>query len=330
ERFVGKLEVLRRLLDLQPDERVVLPLRLTFVFGLWVAFLALWAGARLTLLPRFGRSAVAGELASGEAVLAAVPTMLRMLSTGDATVAAPRTILTGGELLPRPLAEAIRERWPETCLFDLYGLTETGSCDFCLTPRDQPDGLGTIGRPTPGVTFRIAGEDGSAAVPGEPGELQIESRFGMLGYFDDPELSAMSFADGFFRTGDLAKQDDAGRVRIVGRIKEIVSRGGNKIAPAEIEALLLGHPAVEGALCAGVPDPLVGQSVHVLVVGRDGSAIDGEALLDWAQSRIERYKLPDAIHVVENLPVGPTGKLDRSAVEQVVGDRTVIRGRAAG
>ena len=101
---------------------------------------------------------------------------------------------------------------------------------------------------------------------GAQGELAIRTPFGMLGYLDDPALTAASFSDGYLRTGDLARLRPDGRVEIVGRLKDIIARAGNKIAPAEIDALLSSHPDVAAALCAGVPDPRLGEAIHAVVV----------------------------------------------------------------
>src|SRR5262249_23665839 len=156
----------------------------------------------------------------------------------------------------------------DAAIYDLYGLTETGSCDFCLTPAGQPDGFGTIGRPTEGVAFRLAPD----------GELQIRTPYGMLGYLDDPDLTQASFADGYSKTGALARVAASGNVALVGRAKDIVSRGGHKIAPLEIDNLLAEHPDVAAALCAGVPDERLGEVIHAVVVPRAGSRLDTAAL----------------------------------------------------
>ena len=107
----------------------------------------------------------------------------------------------------------------------------------------------------------------------------------MQGYLDDPALTAAAFSAGFLGTGDLARRRADGRVELVGRIKEIVSRGGNKIAPAEIENLFAGHPDVIGALCTGVPDERLGEALHVLLVPRPGSTLSADALRRWAAER---------------------------------------------
>jgi long-chain acyl-CoA synthetase len=306
ERLSEKLRVLDRLLGLRPDDTVLLPLQLTFIFGLWVALLSLAKGARLVLSPKADRDTLAQALADAS-VLGAVPSTLRALSF-DAATPAPklRLILTGGEALSPKLAETLRLATP-AAVYDLYGSTETGSCDFCLGPAEQPQGFGTIGRPTEGVSFRIA----------KDGELQVRTPFGMHGYLDEPQLTEASFADGFFKTGDLAKVTPSGRVALVGRAKDIVSRGGIKIAPLEVYNLLAEHPDVAAALCAGVPDERLGEVIHAVVVPRHGSTLDVAKLRDWLLERTERFKVPEVFHVRDALPSGATGKADRRAVAQI-------------
>jgi non-ribosomal peptide synthetase component E (peptide arylation enzyme) len=140
----------------------------------------------------------------------------------------------------------------------------------------------------------------------------------MLGYLDQPELTAASFdADGYFKSGDLGRLRADGCVELVGRAKEIISRGGNKIAPLEIDALLCAHPDVTAALCAGVPDQRLGEAIHSAVVVRTGADLSAEALLAWAATRIERFKLPDRIYLVDALPVGATGKASRARIVEL-------------
>jgi acyl-CoA synthetase (AMP-forming)/AMP-acid ligase II len=220
-------------------------------------------------------------------------------------------ILTGGEVLAVRLADSMRQFAPQAAIYDLYGLTETGSCDFCVSPADQA--FGTIGQTTEGVTYRIAG-NGAPVADGATGELQIRTPFGMLGYLDDPQLTATSFEQGYFRTGDLARLRPNGRVELVGRAKDIISRGGVKISPLEIDNLLAAHPDVAAALCAGVADERLGEVIHAVVVPRDGARLDAAALRDWMLARIERFKVPHAFHIRDELPVGATGKADRRAI----------------
>jgi long-chain acyl-CoA synthetase len=315
QEFADKLAVLDRLLGLRADDVVLLPLQLAFIFGLWVSLLALMKSARLVLVPKFTRDAIDHGLADAT-VFAGVPSMFRTLLT-DRAPSAPRLrlILTGGEVLGVKLADALR-RLSGAAIHDLYGLTETGSCDFCLAPADQPHGFGTIGTPTERVLFRIV-QDGAPVAAGATGELQIRTPFGMLGYLDDPQLTEGSFEHGYFKTGDLARLTPAGKVQLVGRSNDIVSRGGHKIAPLEIDNLLTGHPDIAAALCAGVPDDRLGEVLHAVVVLRAGAALDRTALRAWLLARTERHKVPEVFHVRDALPVGATGKADRRAVAQL-------------
>jgi len=313
--FLGKLAALQRLLRPDAGDTTVLPLQLTFVFGLWVALQSLLAGGHLRLLQGYQPAVLAQALAEGATRLAAVPTLLRRLM-GEGPPPAPRLacVLTGGEALSPALAQALATAWPRAGVYDLYGSTETGSCDFCLTPEEAAAGRGSLGRPTEGVAFRIDQIEDTAA----PGELLIRTPFGMAGYLDQPDLTASAFTAGYFRTGDLVRRRADGRPELVGRAREIVARGGNKIAPLEVERLFALHPAVAEALACGLPDPEVGERLHLLLVPRPGASPDTATLRAWAAERIERWKLPDRIHLADSLPVGRTGKADRGALARML------------
>jgi long-chain acyl-CoA synthetase len=314
-RLADKLAVLDQLLNIAPSDVVLSPLQLVFIFGLWVSLLTLMKGARLILVPKFTEEAMARGLAEAT-VLAGVPSMFRTMLT-YADVAAPklRVILGGGEALAPALAHAMARLAP-AAIHDLYGLTETGSCDFHLGPAGQPQGFGTIGHPTEHVAFRIASGD-RAVAGGETGELQIRTPFGMLGYLDNPALTEASFEDGYFKTGDLARMTMDGAVALIGRAKDIISRGGNKIAPLEIDNLLVEHPDIAAALCAGVADERLGEVIHAVIVTRAGARLDATALRDWLLARTERFKVPDVFHFCDALPSGSSGKADRRAVAQL-------------
>lgn len=307
QRLADKLAILDRMLAFEAGDVVLLPLQLTFIFGLWVSLLALMKGAHVILVPKFSNDIMARGLAEAT-VLGGVPSMFRALLLAPLPPPALklRKLLTGGEVLPPHLAHNMRN-YMQADIHDLFGLTETGTCDFHCGPAEQPQGFGTIGRATERIAFRIAAS----------GELRIRSPFGMLGYLDDPALTAASFEDGFFKTGDLARVDECGYVALIGRAKDIVSRGGIKIAPLEVDHLLAEHPDVAAALCAGVPDEKLGEVLHAVVVPRAGAALDTAQLRDWLLARTERYKVPEVFYVRDVLPSGSTGKADRRAVARL-------------
>lgn len=317
--LAGKIEVLNSLLSLRRDDVVAIPLQLNFIFGLWACVLSIVSGADVGLIPKFSAEEAGRWLDSSASVLAAVPTMLRTL-LADVPPSAPRLrmILTGGEVMPPMLNAKISAIWPRAGIYDLYGSTETGSCDFCLDAAGQIPGRGSIGVPTRNVAFRIRKSDGALASRGEAGELEIFSPYGMLGYLDDPDLTKGSFNDCYFRSGDLARIREDRRIEIVGRSKEIISRGGNKISPLELDHLLSSHPDVEVALCAGVPDERLGETIHAMVVLNPGVSLGEADLLQWASGKIERFKIPEKIHFCDGLPIGNTGKASRAAARQLI------------
>ena len=169
---------------------------------------------------------------------------------------------------------------------------------------------------------RIVARDRCAVATGETGELQIRTPFGMLGYLDNPELTDASFDGDYFRTGDLARITAGGYIELVGRSKDIISRGGIKIAPLEIDNLLGEHPGVAAAICAGVPDERLGEVIHAVIVPRAGAHLDAVELRDWLLARTEHFKVPDVFHFCDVLPSGSSGKADRSAVLQLAAQAT--------
>jgi long-chain acyl-CoA synthetase len=144
----------------------------------------------------------------------------------------------------------------------------------------------------------------------------------MLGYLDNPALTDAAFDGGFFRTGDLARLTAVGAVALIGRAKDIISRGGNKIAPLEIDNLLAEHPGIAAALCAGVPDERLGEVIHAVIVPRAGAQLEAAALRGWLTERTERFKVPDVFHFRDALPAGSSGKADRKAVAQLAAQRS--------
>jgi long-chain acyl-CoA synthetase len=328
--FVGKLEAIDSMLGFRPRTRSLLVLQITFVFGTWVMLLTLLTGGMAWMQSRFEAAGVLGTLkAQGLSDAALVPTMLRKLLALEESVSRPliagsplARILTGGEPFGRELSRRLQDFMPGVRVVDIYGLTETCSSDFFLTAEEREPFAGTIGRPGPGIQFRIADEQNRELPVDAAGELQIRTPFAMNGYLDEPELTGAAFADGYFRTGDLARARVDGRVELAGRIKDIIIRGGANVSPLELDHLLAQHPDVAAALTAGVPDSMVGERIHALVVPRANAAIDEKGLRQWVAERIERFKWPDVYHFGQELPTGRTGKVDRGALrEQVLRER---------
>lgn len=326
--FQTKLQHIDSLLQFGPADRTLLVLNLSFGFGLWLALLTLLRGGTLVMAPKFAPADFVLTLASQRITqVGLVPTMMRVLLSDQALAPAVtqvaaqgdlRQILIGGELLGLSLAKTLRQTFARSALIDIYGLTETSTCDFFAFAADAAQRPGCIGRPSPQVQHRIADTQGMPVAPGVVAELQLRSPCMMAGYLDAPELTAAAFMQGWFCTGDLARQHPDGLVELMGRQKELISRGGNKLTPVEVEQALSAHPDVAAALVVGVADARLGQRIHVLLVPRSGSALSTAALRQHLQSRLEKFKHPDAWHSADALPLGRTGKADRSALAALI------------
>ncbi len=317
--FAQKLAAIDSWLGFDRATRLLLVLQITFSFGIWNALLTLLRGGLLVLEEKFEPATTAAALRDHAiTVTALVPTMLRALAGRfDQPLArSVRQILTGGEPLNSGLTAPVATLFPGAELLDIYGLTETSTCDLLLDSTD-PTRPG-LGQPTTGVACRIADPTGADVAEGAVGELLLHTRFAMRGYLDDPVQTAAARHGEWLRTGDLARRDTDGRIRLAGRAKELISRGANKISPLEIEQAMQRHPDVAAALATGVPDALMGERIHLLVLPRPGATLDDAALRAWAADHLERFKRPDAIHIGSELPVGRTGKADRGALRALI------------
>lgn len=311
-RFSAKLDQIDGEIGFEDGTRSLVPLQLNFAFAQWVAQITLRHGGTVHLRQRFDPARLLADLAEGAIDRAPfVPTMLRamLVELGDARHPWDGHAMSGGEVLPAALARRLRRAWPGARLWDVYGMTECGTGDFYVRPEDYDAAAGSIGRPGKGIEYRLTAD----------GELALRSPYHMLGYLDAPELTAASYdGDGYFLTGDLARERSDGFVELIGRAKELIVRGGNKISPLEVERLYLEHPDVGAALATGVGDERLGEAIHVLIVPLPGAAPAAEDLRAWAVGRIDGYKRPDAVHVGDVLPTGRTGKADRRALRELI------------
>ena len=311
-RFSAKLDQIDGEIGFEDGVRSLVPLQLTFAFAQWVTQITLRRGGEVHLRQRFDPAGVLADLAGGGIDRAPfVPTMLRAMlaELGDARHPWAGHILSGGEVLPAALVRRLRRAFPDARLWDVYGMTECGTADFYVKPDDYEAAAGSIGRPGKGIEYRFTAE----------GELALRSPYHMHGYLDAPALTAASYdPDGYFLTGDLARERPDGLVELIGRAKELIVRGGNKISPLELERLYLEHPDVGNALATGVGDERLGEAIHVLIVPRPGAAPEADELRRWAEGRIDPYKRPDAVHIGDALPTGRTGKADRRALRDLI------------
>ena len=224
-----------------------------------------------------------------------------------------RCVLLGGGPVPYPLLEACMLR--DIPVVQTYGLTETCSQAVTLSPADVMRKLGSAGRPLPPVQLLVM-HDNRSASPGEPGEIFLKGPTITPGYVDRPEATAQAFQDGWFATGDIGYLDKDGYLYVLDRRADLIISGGENVYPAEIESVLLSHPAVEEVGVCGQADPQWGQVPVAFVVLKAGSTVNAEELLGYTAQKLARYKQPRAIHFTEQLPHTSSGKLLRRELPQ--------------
>jgi long-chain acyl-CoA synthetase len=295
---------------LREDDVVLAALPLAHSFGLNGALLApLLTGATVRLVERFAPEAVARTLeADGVTVLPAVATMFRrLLDAGFAGARRLRLGVSGAAPCPWDLAQAWRARTGVRIVRG-YGMTELFR-PLSYLADDPTDHADCVGRPVPGVEIRVVDDENRPVAEGEMGELLIRTPAVTDGYLGASEDTRAVLVDGWFRTGDLARVRADGYVAIVGRKRERIKRGGFSVFPAEVEAVLLAHPAVAETAVAGVPDPTLGEEVAAWVaLKRDGRA-EADELIAWCRERLAAFKYPRRIVFVDALPRSATGKV---------------------
>ncbi len=222
-----------------------------------------------------------------------------------------RLSVTGAAVVPVEVIRRMREELRFETVVTGYGLTETtGTVSMCRHD-DEPEVIATtVGRPLPGVSVRIVDGDDRPVGAGEPGEILVRGFNVMQGYFADPSATREAIdRDGWLRTGDIGLLGTDGNLRITDRKKDMYIVGGFNAYPAEIEAILLGHPQVAQVAVVGVPDDRLGEVGAAFVVPRPGQTVDPDELVAWSREHMANFKVPRTVRVVDALPLNPTGKV---------------------
>ena len=245
-------------------------------------------------------------------VVLGVPTIYKLLmeapSFQTVDLSHVRWLISGGAPLPLYIIEAYQQRG--VVFKQGYGLTEVGVNCFSMTVDESARKKGSIGKPMMFTEARAAGPDGSEAAAGEVGELWLRGPHVCKGYWNNPEATAAALdADGWFHTGDLARRDEEGFYYIAGRQKDMLISGGVNVYPAEIEAELLLHPAVQDAAVVGLPDPTWGEIGAGCVVLRQADSVTGDELAEFLSARLAKYKIPRRWLFLDALPRTAYGKV---------------------
>ncbi|NMN99854.1 long-chain fatty acid--CoA ligase [Gordonia sp. TBRC 11910] len=317
------------------DDRVGTGLPLFHVFGQAAVMLSgLHSGATVSLLPMFTPTSMIDLIVKDQlTIVCGVPTMWNaMLHAPDDTPADAfnhlRLAVSGGASLPLEVSNAFKRRFG--CdISEGYGLTETAALGTFSRPG-TPSPIGTVGPAVPEVDVEVRGSDGQPVPTGERGEVFIRGPIVMRGYWNRPDATAETIdADGWLSTGDIGEFDEAGNLRIVDRAKELIIRGGYNVYPSEVENALYEHPDIVEVAVVGVPDEHYGEEIAAVIATTPGVTLDAAAVRDWANDRLASYKLPRAVHFVDALPKGPSGKILKRAIDPEPLLAAVVEYRAA-
>jgi len=238
----------------------------------------------------------------------AVPAMLQaMAATFDPSLdtSSLRVLSTGAAPVPLPLLEHFHGLGID--IVQAYGLTEAGGAVAVLDSADAADHVGSAGKALLALEMRIEDRDGNALGPGEEGEIVVKGPAIAIGYWQMPEATAETMPDGWFHTGDIGVVDEEGFLTIKDRLKDMLISGGENVYPAEVESVLLGHPAVADVAVIGQPSARWGESPCAVVVPKGD--LDPAELQAWARERLAAFKVPKNIEITDELPRNASGKI---------------------
>jgi fatty-acyl-CoA synthase len=312
---------------LAPGERLCIPVPLYHCFGMVMGNLGCVTHGATMVYPSEGFDPLAvleTVEAEGCEALYGVPTMfIAMLGHerfSHFNLTSLRTGIMAGSPCPIEVMRQVIDRMhmPEVTI--AYGMTETSPVSFQSAADDSLDHrVSTVGRIQPHLEVKIVDEAGRIVPRGATGELCTRGYSVMIGYWDDPERTAEALdAAGWMHTGDLATLDAEGYGNIVGRIKDMVIRGGENVYPREIEEFLYRHPAVQDVQVIGVPDVKYGEEICAWIVLRTGEALTPEAVREFCKGQIAHYKIPRHIRFVEGFPTTVTGKVQKFAMREAM------------
>jgi cyclohexanecarboxylate-CoA ligase len=311
-----------------PGDGVLSGPPLSHAFGIWVASIALMRGATLHCVPVFTPPALAELLEKARpthafAAPAHLAALLHNALLDGRDLSSLRQLVMSGSSCPPALKREVEAKLGGGKVYELWGMTETFA--VLMGAPDDPAELrhGFIGRPTPGSEARIADADGHTLPPGQEGELQVRGPSVFAGYFDNDAANAGAFtADGWMRSGDLAVMNERGYIRMTGRLKDIINRGGVKFNPSDVEALIERHASVLQSAIVPMPDLVLGERACCFVTVRPGAALTLDDVIDWlARHGIAKPQWPERLEVIDAMPLTPTRKIIKGELIKLLAAR---------
>jgi cyclohexanecarboxylate-CoA ligase len=295
----------------------------THLYGLFSINLAIAAGAATAVMPAFTPGVLAAALDAYRptGLFVAPAHMAACLNEGLLTperLSSLGFMLISGSACPPELARSLQDIMTAGKVCQLWGMSEMQAGTFTRPDDSEEARLKTAGRASPGTDLRVANE--STPLPaGTEGELQARGISLFEGYLENPQATAAAFTeDGWFRTGDLAQMDEGGNVRITGRLKELINRGGVKFNPADIEAVIGLHPSVTSCAIVPMPDPVLGERACCFIVAAPGAAIDLDELRAWlSRHEVAKNKWPERVEIIDEMPMTPTRKIKKNELAKL-------------
>ena len=312
--------------DMESAEKNILTVPLHHIAGIQAVMAAIYGGRTLVLQRQFDEEGWM-KLVQDEKVNRAmmVPTMLKRLmdqpTFKDYDLSSLQVITYGAAPMPLEVIKKAIVEFPTTRFINAFGQTETASTITMLPPdahdihEGDPDyevkmkRLGSIGKPLPDVEVLIVNEDGKEVAIGENGEIVARGERLMKGYWNREEATKETLRGGWLYTGDLGYWDDEGYIFLSGRAKDFLKRGGEMIAPEEVEQIIMSHPAVDEAAIIGIPDVEWGERVRAIVVKKPGAELTAEEVIEHCRPRMAGFKRPEDVIFIDELPRNPMGKV---------------------
>jgi acyl-CoA synthetase (AMP-forming)/AMP-acid ligase II len=311
-----------------PNDVFLMMLPCTFIFGCFVQFTNVIMGRSKVVIMENFEAGEALRLQEAERVTIhyGVPTMFTLMlhhpEFDRFDLSSNRAGYISGAACPAELIRAIQKDM-HCSISEGYGMTENCGC-ISLTHCDGDEDLkaNTAGPPNLGVDLKIIDDHDKALPIGEVGEIAVKGEALFSGYYKQPELTKESFtADGYFRTGDLAKLDENGMIVVAGRKKEMLIRGGFNVFPAEVEEHIAKFEGVQHVAVVGVPDQKLGEKICACIVPKHGARLNEDEIVNFCKKDLANYKIPDLVEIMETFPLTSTEKIQKFKIKEMMGEK---------
>jgi len=312
-------------LGMVEDDVILDTLPLAFDYGLYQIIMAFRQGARVVLERSFAFPAQVLTVASAERITGfpGVPTIFAVLADmkglASFDLSSVCFVTNTAAALPVKHIEFMKRAFPGARIYSMYGLTECKRCTY-LPPEDIERKPTSVGIAIPNTEVWVVDERGQRVGPGVVGQLVVRGATVMKGYWEKPEATAKKLKPGLLPgeqvlwTGDFCKMDEEGYVYFVGRMDDIIKSRGEKVAPKEVENVLVSMPGIREAAVIGVADDLLGEAVKAFVVLETGVQLSAKEIQNYCQSKLENFKVPKIIEIMDELPKTDTGKVKKTGL----------------